>query len=152
MSLVCVPKNYLMLTAGLVWTAAGTLVARTGLPLLLATGDLLWLLSLLSVAVFLTFYLLIFSRLVKRHTARVRDFPEDRRPVWQFFDARSYLVMAVMMGGGMALRLSHALPDWTIGFFYTGLGIALGACGIRFLSVFAHNRVLTPSAMAQPRP
>lgn len=149
MSPVLVPKNYLMLIAGLVWTAAGILVAGTGLPLLLATGDQIWWLCPLSVAVFLTFYLLIFSRLVKRHTARVRDFPEARRPVWQFFDARSYVIMAIMMGGGMALRLSHALPDWAIGFFYTGLGVALGACGIRFLSVFAHKRVLRPGAVSQ---
>ena len=24
------------------------------------------------------------------------------------------------MGGGMALRLSHQVPDWMIAFFYTG--------------------------------
>lgn len=141
-----VPKNYLMLTAGLVWTGAGFLVASTGFPLLAAEARQMWWLYPLSLAVFLTFYLLIFSPLVKRHTARVRDFPETRRPLWQFFDRNSYLVMAVMMSAGISLRAYRLLPDWAIGFFYTGLGIALCACGIRFVSVFAHKRVLRPDA------
>ena len=50
--------------------------------------------------------------------------------------------MAVMMGGGMALRLSHLMPDWMIAFFYSGLGVALVLCGIRFLGIFARKDVL----------
>lgn len=142
------PKNYLMLIAGLAWTVAGLFVAGIGLPLLMAEGLQMWWLYPLSVVVFLVFYLLIFSRLVKRHTARVRDYPEAQRPFWQFFDTRSYLVMAIMMGGGMALRFWQVLPDWGTGFFYTGLGLALFSCGIRFLSVFAHKRVLGQSMTA----
>ncbi|MDO4717053.1 MAG: hypothetical protein Q4B08_05750 [Propionibacteriaceae bacterium] len=56
-----VPKNYLMLTAGLVWTGAGFLVASTGFPLLAAEARQMWWLYPLSLAVFLTFYLLIFN-------------------------------------------------------------------------------------------
>jgi hypothetical protein len=47
------------------------------------------------------------------------------------------------MGGGMTLRLSHLMPDWMIAFFYSGLGLALFLCGIRFLGVFARKEVLT---------
>jgi hypothetical protein len=43
----------------------------------------------------------------------------------------------------MALRLSHLMPDWTIAFFYSGLGVALFLCGVRFLGVFARHDVLT---------
>jgi hypothetical protein len=51
--------------------------------------------------------------------------------------------MAVMMGGGMALRLSHLMPDWMIAFFYSGLGVALFLCGVRFLGIFARKDMLT---------
>jgi len=68
--------------------------------------------------------------------------PEDRLPFWNFFNASSWAVMAVMMGGGMALRLSHVMPDWMIAFFYSGLGLALFLCGVRFLGVFARKDVL----------
>jgi hypothetical protein len=85
----------------------------------------------------------VFSRLVAKHTGRIRARAEDRLPFWHFFNASSWAVMAVMMGGGMTLRLSHLMPDWMIAFFYSGLGLALFLCGIRFLGVFARKEVLT---------
>lgn len=54
--------------------------------------------------------------------------------------------MAVMMGGGMALRMSHAVPDWAIACFYTGLGIALFLSGVRFVAVFANGEPLADAA------
>ena len=50
--------------------------------------------------------------------------------------------MVLMMGGGMALRLAHVMPDWAIAFFYSGLGVALFLCGLRFLRVFTRKEVL----------
>ncbi len=144
MPVVTVPKNQLMLIAGLVWCAAGAMVCVVGLPLefRLAPSDLV--LVPLAGVVFLAFYVFVFSRLVRKHTGRVRARPEDRLPFWHFFNASSWVVMAVMMGGGMALRLSHLIPDPTIAFFYSGLGVALFLCGVRFLGVFARKDVLVP--------
>jgi hypothetical protein len=34
------------------------------------------------------------------------------------------------------------VPDWAIAFFYSGLGVALFLCGVRFLGVFARKDVL----------
>lgn len=139
-----VPKNYLILLAGLAWTAAGVMVTWAGLPLIAALGPAApWLFALAPV-VFAAFYFGIFGPLVGKHTHRVGSMPEGRRPFWQFFDAPSYVVMAVMMGGGMALRLLHLVPDWFIAFFYSGLGIALFACGVRFLARFGRRTVLQP--------
>src|SRR5674476_1323498 len=42
----------------------------------------------------------------------------------------------------MALRLSHLVPDWMVAFFYSGLGVALLLCGLRFLGIFARRDVL----------
>jgi hypothetical protein len=137
-----VPKNYLMLAAGLVWCVAGGLVCVIGLPeeLVLAPSHLI--LLPLAAAVFVTFYVLVFSRLVQKHAGRIRARREERLPVWQFFNAPSWALMAVMMGGGMALRLSHVMPDWVVAFFYSGLGVALFLCGLRFLLLFARKDVL----------
>jgi hypothetical protein len=144
MSVLSVPKNRLMLLAGVVWCVAGAMVSLVGLPLELRLAPAQLTLVPLAVAVFLVFYLFVFSRLVRRHTHRIRARSEERLPVWAFFNAGSWVVMAVMMGGGMALRMSGLAPDWVIAFFYTGLGIALFLCGIRFLGVFARREVLTP--------
>jgi hypothetical protein len=135
-------KNHLMLIAGLVWCAAGAMVSMVGLPLEFRLAPARLILLPLAVVIFLAFYFLVFSRLVRKHTGRIRRRPEDRLPFWQFFNASSWVVMAVMMGGGMALRLSHLVPDWAIAFFYSGLGVALLLCGVRFLGVFARRDVL----------
>ena len=137
-----VPKNSLMLIAGVVWCAAGLMVLLVGLPLEFRLAPEHLLLVPLAVVIFLVFYLFVFSKLVRKHTGRIRARTEERLPFWHFFNASSWVVMAVMMGGGMALRMSHLVPDWVIAFFYSGLGVALFICGIRFLSVFARKDVL----------
>ena len=136
------PKNYLMLIAGLVWCLAGAMVCIVGLPLLLGLAPSDLILLPLAALIFLAFYFFVFSRLVRKHTGRIRARPEDRLPFWHFFNASSWAVMAVMMGGGMALRFSHVMPDWMIAFFYSGLGVALFLCGVLFLGVFARKDVL----------
>jgi len=141
-SVVHVPKNQLMLIAGVVWCAAGAMVCLVGLPLEFRLAPEHLILLPFAVAIFLAFYLFVFSRLVRKHTGRIRARAEDRLPFWHFFNASSWAVMAVMMGGGMALRLSHLVPDWVIAFFYSGLGVALFVCGVRFLWVFARKDVL----------
>jgi small-conductance mechanosensitive channel len=140
--LATIPKNHLMLIAGLVWCAAGAMVCLIGLPLELGLAPSHLVLLPLAVAIFLAFYLFVFSRLVRKHASRIRARAEDRLPFWHFFNASSWAVMAVMMGGGIALRLSHLMPDWMIAFFYSGLGVALFLCGVRFLGVFARKDVL----------
>ena len=136
------PKNQLRLIAGLVWCAAGAMVSMVGLPLELTLAPEHLILVPLAVLIFLAFYFFVFSQLVRKHTSRIRARTEDRLPVWNFFNASSWLVMAVMMGGGMALRFSHLMPDWIVAFFYSGLGVALFLCGVLFLGVFARKDVL----------
>jgi len=147
---VTVPKNHLMLIAGLVWCAAGAMVTIVGLPLELQLAPANVILVPLAVAIFAAFYVLVFSRLVRLHTGRIRARAEDRLPVWSFFNASSWAVMAVMMGGGMTLRLEHLVPDWAVAFFYSGLGVALLLCGVRFLGVFARKDVLSPEPERVP--
>jgi len=142
---VLIPKNRLMLIAGLVWCAAGAMVVMIGLPLEIQLAPEHLVLLPLAGVVFLAFYFLVFSKLVRKHTVRIRTRREDRLPIWQFFNASSWVVMALMMGGGMALRFSHLMPDWMIASFYSGLGVALFLCGVRFLGVFARKDVLAPT-------
>jgi len=143
---VTVPKNRLMLIAGLVWCAAGAMVCVVGLPLEFGLAPSHPILVPIALLIFLAFFFLVFSRLVRKHTGRIRARPEERLPFWDFFDASSWAVMAVMMVAGLALRLSHLMPDWMIAFFYSGLGVALFLCGVLFLGVFARKDVLAPAA------
>ena len=135
-------KNYLTLIAGLVWILAGSIVMSIGLPLFIKLMPKNNWLPVLAIIVFLVFYFSIFSKLVEKHVARIRNNPADKMPFWYFFDLPSYIIMLVMMSGGIILRAENLISELLIAFFYSGLGFALFSCGTRFLYAFFRKRVL----------
>lgn len=109
-----------------------------GIEAIAAGNGNLWLLLIGIPAAFVVFHMM-FSKLVGKHAARIRSYGEEKMHVLKFFDVRGYLIMAVMMGGGIALRSFHLVPGWFIAFFYTGLGIALALAGVGFLVHYFHR-------------
>lgn len=124
-------KIRLFLIAGLLWCFAGIMVTMTGIKAWTQLND--WWINALALVIYLVFYLFIFSKLVRKHERRIMEHPKEKLPWWQFFDKKSYIIMICMMTFGMLLRKSGFLPIWFFSFFYTGLGIALFTCGLRFL-------------------
>ena len=125
-----VKKQTLLLIAGIVWLFAGLNVARLGV---LSYGLISpsWLTYLLSVLVFAAFGGM-FVAMSSKHTARILAY-ESTRPFWNFFDTKSYLIMAFMMSAGIGLRAANVLPQVFVAFFYTGLGCALMGAGVVFV-------------------
>ena len=125
-----VKRNTLLLLACLVWSAAGFNILRIGLmayPAYRAAPN-----YLLSVLVFVVFQRFIFGKLVKKHTARIVSYLEERHFFLKFFDKKAFVIMAVMMSGGIGLRVSGLAPERFIAVFYTGLGAALLLAGLLF--------------------
>ena len=87
---------------------------------------------LLSVLVFAVFQIFIFGKLVKKHTARIRSYPDERHFFLKFFDGKAFAIMAVMITGGILLRTSGIAPERFIAVFYTGLGSSLLLAGLLF--------------------
>lgn len=109
-----VKRNTLLLLACLVWSAAGFNILRIGLsayPAYRAAGN-----YLLSAVVFAVFQKFVFGKLVKKHTARISAYEEERHFFLKFFDLKSFAIMAVMMSGGIALRSSGLAPERFIAF------------------------------------
>lgn len=125
-----VKRDTLLLIACLVWSAAGFNILRIGI---LAYPDYLSMLNyLLSLVVFTVFQVFIFGKLVKKHSARIGAYEEERHFFLKFFDVKSFAIMAFMMTGGIALRSSGIAPDRFIAVFYTGLGASLLLAGLLF--------------------
>lgn len=125
-----VKRNTMLLLACLVWSAAGINILRIGLtayPAYLTVRNFL-----LSILVFAVFQRFIFGKLVKKHTSRIGAYLEERHFFLKFFDGKAFAVMAVMMTGGMGLRVSDLAPERFIAVFYTGLGAALVLAGALF--------------------
>lgn len=125
-----VAPRTLLLFACLVWTAAGVNILRLGL--LVYPGHVGWMNLALTAVVFTVFGLAIFAPLVRKHSDRIEGYGDARQWFWMFFDGRSFVIMAVMMGGGIALRASGLAPEVFIDVFYTGLGAALALAGLGF--------------------
>lgn len=122
-------KEYLLLLACLVWTIAGVNIVRIGIEAYSAYFTLFHV--ILSVVVFLLFQVFVFGRLVKKHTGRILAY-EGRQWFVKFFDVKSFVIMAVMMTGGIWLRVSGAASERFIAVFYSGLGFSLLLAGILF--------------------
>lgn len=125
-----VKKKTLLLIACAVWSVAGFNILRIGL---LSYSPYISVINiLLSLAVFTVFQYFIFGRLVKKHTARIQNYEEERHFFMKFFDIKSFIIMAVMMSGGIYLRASSLAPERFVAVFYTGLGSSLLLAGILF--------------------
>lgn len=131
-----VDKINLLAIAALVWTVAGVNILRIGLESY-AVGHLSVLNVVLSVVVGSVFWFFVFSRLTAKHTKRIVGSDERRQYFWKFFDLRSFVIMAVMMTGGILIRTLSLAPTVFIAVFYTGLGTALTLAGL----LFCRNRI-----------
>lgn len=128
-----VKKRTLLLVASFVWLMAGFNVARLGV-LSYQNIDMHPLHIVLSLLVFVAFGTMFF-KMSQKHSKRIKGYPEKYRPIWHFFDLKSYLIMIFMMSGGIWLRSSKIAPEVFIAVFYTGLGLALALAGV-LLGIF----------------
>lgn len=124
--------------AGLVWIIAGGNVAWIGLSSYPHSGLSAPWACVLPLAVFIAFGAM-FLKTAGKNVRRIVGFAHPARPFWHFFDARSYLMMGIMMSSGILLRVFNVLPEAFVAFFYTGLGAALFCAGLFFLCRFARS-------------
>lgn len=128
-------KRTLLAIAGCVWLIAGINVARLGIISYMRLDRISYVHILLSLAVFCAFGFM-FYKMSMKHTKRIKGYREEYKPVWKFFDLKSYIIMAVMMGGGIWLRSSGLAPEVFIAVFYAGPGCALALAGVLFRIMF----------------
>lgn len=129
-----IKNKYLLLIAAIVWLIAGFNVLKIGVETYINYVTVINL--LLSLVVFLAFWIMVFSKLVKKHTLRISSYESEKQWFYLFFDLKSFIIMAIMMTIGIVIRYYALLPDVFIAVFYTGLGSALALAGILFMVNF----------------
>lgn len=125
-----VQKEKLLMIASIVWLIAGFNIMRIGI--ISYVGRISIINLLLSVLVFIFFWFLIFKKLVLKHVDRITRYEEELQFILNFFDKKSFIIMAFMMTFGIGIRVLNLVPDVFIAVFYTGLGAALFGAGILF--------------------
>lgn len=125
-----IKKQNLLLLAAIVWMIAGFNILRIGIETYSSyKSPINFTLSLL---IFLLFWFMVFYKLTVKHTDRIQHYQEERQFFLNFFDLKSFLIMAFMITFGITIRTFQLLPDRVIAVFYTGLGAALFLAGITF--------------------
>lgn len=142
-----VQKKQLLLAAGIVWGIAGFNILRIGL--MAYGGHWSVLNGLGSLAVFAVFQVMVFGKLVRKHTARIMEYKEEKQFILKFFDVKSFCIMGFMMTAGIGIRLSGIWPESWIAVFYTGLGTALFLAGAAFLLNYLKVRGNAVNAAAE---
>jgi hypothetical protein len=128
-----VPTKVLLLVAAVVWLAAGTGVVAVGVGASLSPWTVF-----MAVACFVVYvlFLVMFLMISSKHIRRIMGYREKSTSIFKFFDAKSYLLILVMMGLGVAIRMSGLVPGSIIAFFYSGLGFALITSAVYYVVVF----------------
>lgn len=130
-----VPRHFLFALAGVLWAFAGAMLCFRGfiwienLQFLVAFGVEAAGISLAAVG-----YMYLFSRVVGKNIARIGALPE-RACVFAFTAWRGYLIIAVMMTAGIALRTS-TIPHFYLALPYTSMGVMLLTGSVAFSRQF----------------
>ena len=137
-----VNRQFLLITAGIVWSIAGTNILRIGIVTWMnSTQDWMFKIGEATVVLLLLF-VYIFRKLYYKHTRRIEEKKEDKNCPFSFLDVKSWIMMVFMIALGITIRSLHLLPDSFISVFYTGLSIALILTGILFICYWWQKRKL----------
>ena len=130
-----VPRHYLFVLAGGLWTIAGTILCLRA-ELWLEVFPLGTEIELEAVGAILAVagYLFLFVHIVQKNIDRITRLPE-RVCLFAFTAWRGYLLIALMIGLGLALR-STSIPTYYLSVPYTVMGIILIVGSTRFYRQF----------------
>jgi hypothetical protein len=138
-----VPRRSLLLIAGCAWSIAGGILITRSLVYLIGVNHHLALEIALGIAFGIIFYLVLFTRISKKHITRIKLITIDNPCFFSFFNFRSYLLMAIMISGGITLRLSGLVNPEIIYTFFLCMGIPLLVSAWRFFYSYAKNKKST---------
>ncbi len=126
-----VPRNWLLVLAGLMWSAVGILLCSYALTWVTHPATTIAMaLGLLGLAISVAINYWGFSKLARKNIDRIMAY-EDRACAFAFQAWKGYLIIAIMMAGGMMLRHS-AIPRPYLAVIYAAIGAALLQASVNY--------------------
>lgn len=135
-----VRRRTLLLIAGCAWSIAGGILIFRSLVHLIGVNHNLFLEIITGIGFGTLFYILLFARISKKHITRITLIKIDNPCFFSFFNFRSYLLMAIMISGGISLRLSGLINAEIIYTFFLCMGIPLLVSAWRFFYSYTKNK------------
>ncbi|MBI5741854.1 MAG: hypothetical protein HZA16_14215 [Nitrospirae bacterium] len=130
-----VDKRFLIVLSGVVWSVAGIMLLRLAVKWLSGASSQHVLLSGAAGTILaFSIHIFGFSKIVSRNSERILS-KEGRVCVFAFQPWKSYLIIGVMIGMGMALRSSH-MPRHYLSVIYIGFGGAMALSSLIYYRNF----------------
>jgi len=131
------PKNWLYLTAGLMWSGVGIWLCNLAFGWLAPRKPVLFLsMGAVGVMLALTIYRFGFSAFAKRNIARIKALNSQRPCIFAFQSWTSYPLVAFMISLGIFLRKFSPIPKPYLAAMYIGIG------GSLFLASFYYYHII----------
>jgi len=130
-----VDKRFLIVLSGIIWSVVGIILCNLAINWLSQASlkGRVWL-GLAGLILSLLIHHFGFLRLVDRNIDRILPM-KDKVCIFAFQPWKSYLIIAIMVGIGIALRHS-ALPKPYLSAIYIGFGGAMVLSSIRYFRIF----------------
>ncbi len=125
-------KRILLFEAALVWTFAGLMLLFRGSSMLEDSSGFTWLKIISCLIGGILFFVIVFSRISRNHVNRIKTLPGDRHLFFEFFNLKSYVMMAGMITMGVLLRKTLIVPLSALSLAYITMGIPLLFSSFRF--------------------
>ena len=125
-------RRNLLFIAAFVWTFAGGILLTKGIMMMGIQTDFMLVRIVASMIAGAVFYAVLFTKISKKHIARIIRLKNDRPCIFSFFNFRSYLMMTVMISMGVFLRKSGIVSPFYLSVLYVTMGIPLFASAFRF--------------------
>lgn len=125
-------RRNLYAVAGIIWGIPGITITLKGIKayMMQPSGNIWWLL-LVTISVMTAFFMM-FRSIVDRYSRRIASLPENVR-IWQTFPLKGWILLAFMMGLGIAFKHIPGVPTAFTASFYSGLGPMLILASLRFI-------------------
>jgi hypothetical protein len=127
------PKGWLQVLAGLVWTCVGLYLISLALEWVFAKGvDFPWLYIIAGLMLASLIYAYGFLKLALKNSQRINDLEAERPCLFAFQEWHSYPLVLVMIGLGIGLRKFTPIPKPLLGILYLGIGGGLAGASIHY--------------------
>ncbi|MCC6146578.1 MAG: hypothetical protein IT308_03315 [Anaerolineaceae bacterium] len=130
-----IPKKWLLLSAGVIWSGVGILLLTYAVNWLTRPFSAITaLLGLLGLIISIAADRFQFSKLARKNIERILSL-NDKACLFAFQAWKGYLIIAVMMTGGILLR-SSSFPKSYLAIVYAAMGGALFQASFQYYASF----------------
>ena len=129
-----VNKKTLYIIAAVVWTIAGSILIIKSLYFIFSIHEHIFWKIIIGIISGIGFYFLLFTKISKKNIKYIDLIIIENPCFFSFFNFKSYIMMAVMISGGIMLRKFEIINIEYLSVLYLSMGIPLLISAFRFYS------------------